>query len=130
MQSQPTLDQRQHPRRDVNLVVSYQRKGGAAGYGIAQTRNVSQGGMLLTTARAFSPGARLAIRVRLPFERLPRLVEEAAEAVESRAIARGLLYETRVRFLNLNKLSSVILAGFCTGKTKAPAATVQPELYC
>ena len=115
MNSQPAPEQRRYPRRDASLLVGYQRKDGAAGYGIAQTRNVSLGGMLLTTAKAFPAGTRLAIRIRLPFRGLPRLVQEAAEVVESTEFVRSLLYETRVRFVDLVEQSSRILRDFCAG---------------
>lgn len=85
MQPQPLLDQRQHPRRDARLVVRYRPKEPTAGYDITQTRNISQGGMLLTTARAFEAGERLAIQARLPVRGSPRMAEGTAEAIASRA---------------------------------------------
>ena len=116
MHPQPTQERRQYPRRDASLTVSYQRGDGTAGYGIAQTRTVSLGGVLLTTAKAFAAGTRLAIRIRLPFRGVPRLVEEAAEVVESREFVRSFLYETRVRFVDLVDQSSQILGNFCAGR--------------
>ncbi len=122
MQPQPVSDQRQHPRRDAVLVVSYRRKYTIAVLDITHARNISQGGMLLTTARAFAPGARLAIRTRLPFRGALRLVPGIVEAVESREIVRGLLYETRVRFVDLDRRSSQIIGDFCAGKPATLAA--------
>ncbi len=123
MQTQPTLDQRQHTRRDASLLVSYRSEDLTAGYDVTQTRNVSQGGMLLTTARAFASGARLAIWTKLPLGGLPRLVLGTAEAVESKEIVQSLLYETRVRFVDLDRWSFQIMGGFCAEKPEALAAT-------
>ncbi len=122
MQSQPAQDRRQHPRREASLVVSYRPEDPTAGYGIAQTRNISQGGMLLTTARAFAPGAVLAIRIGLPFRCSPSFVSGTVQAVESRDLVQRQLDETRLRFVELDTWSTRIIGEFCTGTTDALAA--------
>ncbi len=123
MHLQPVSEQRQHPRREASLVVSYRRKYPIAVLDITHARNVSQGGMLLTTARAFGGGARLAIRARLPLRDSPRLVPGTAEAVGSREIAQRLLYETRVRIVDLDRRSFQIIGEFCALKAEPLAAT-------
>ena len=128
MQPQPVLGQRQHPRRDAILVVGYRRKYPTAVYDITHARNISQGGLLLTTARAFAPGARLAIWTRLPFRGALRLVPGIVEAVKSREIVHSLLYETRVRFVDLDRRSFPIIADFCTGKAEPLAAPVRSAM--
>ncbi len=122
MHRQSVPDQRQHPRRDAILVVSYRRKYPIAVLDITHARNISQGGMLLTTARAFAPGARLAICTRLPFRGSLRLVQGTVEAVESREIVQRLLYEIRVRFVDLDRLSFQIIGDFCARKADVLAA--------
>ena len=122
MESQPAQDRRQHQRREVSLVVSYRTEDPTAGYGIAQTRNISQEGMLLTTARAFAPGTLLAIRLRLPFRCSPSFVSGTAESVESREIVQHLLYETRLRLIDMNKWSTRTIGEFCTGTSDLLAA--------
>ncbi len=79
MQPQPLLDQRQYPRRDASLVVSYRLKYPTAVYDITHTRSISEGAMLLTTARAFERRVRLVVRTRLPFRGSTRLVQGTAE---------------------------------------------------
>ena len=123
MQTQPVLDQRRHPRRDARLVVGYRPMDPTVGYDISETRNVSQSGMLLTTARAFSPGARIAIWLRLPHRGLARLVLATVEAVGSREVVSSLIYETRVRFVDLDRLSFQILGCLCAEMGDALAAT-------
>ena len=122
MQPQAALDRPQHPRRDAGLVVSYRPSYPSAAYDITHTRNISRGGMLLTTATAFAPAARLAIQLNLPLRGSPRRVPGTVEAVGSRAIVRNLLYETRVRFVDLDRRSFQIIADFCTGKAEPLAA--------
>ena len=60
-------DRRRQPRVAGKFVVSYRVKAEVNNYDISQTRNLSLGGMLLTTNREFGPGTVLAIDIRLPF---------------------------------------------------------------
>ncbi|MDJ0862955.1 MAG: hypothetical protein QNJ82_12060 [Gammaproteobacteria bacterium] len=128
MQSQPTQDRRQHPRRDASLVVSYRLKYPTAAYDITHTRNVSQGGMLLTTVTPFERGVRLTVRTRLSSRGWPRLVQGTAEAVESREIVENLLYETRLRFIHLDSPSVQVIGDFCAGPAALAAATDRPRV--
>ncbi len=90
-------EKREYPRADTTLVVSYRIKQAAGGYDISQARNVSQGGILLTTNRAFANGTRLALTLRLPF--LSDAIEVVGEVVGSSEIVRDLIYDARVHFL-------------------------------
>ena len=80
---------------------------------ITPTGNVSQGGILLATANAVEPGARLAIKAVLPLRGWPRLVLGTSEAVESSAIILSFCYETRVRLVNLDRRCFQIRVGQC-----------------
>ena len=123
MQSQPAQDRRKHPRRDASLVVSYRPKNPPNDCDTTQTQNVSQGGILLTTARAFERGVQLAIQLRLTPRVSPHLAEGTAEAVKSTELVRSLIYETRLRFIKLDRRSLQIIADFCAGEaTPAGAA--------
>ena len=92
-------------------------------YDVTHTRNISQGGMLVTTARPFAAGARLAIYLRHTSQSSLRLIRGTAEAVESRKIVPSLLYETRVRFLDLDGRSSNTIKDFCACKADQLALT-------
>ena len=94
------LERREHPRTDANLVVSYRVKNFASDYDISQSKNVSQGGMLLTTNRQFGPGELLLMTLRLPF--MPDAMEVTGRVVASTEIVRDLIYDTRIQFANLN----------------------------
>ena len=122
MQLRPTLERRQHPRRDASLAVTYRPMVLTGRYDITHTRNISQGGMLLTTARPFAAGARLAIYLRLTSQSSLRLIRGTAETVESREIVQNVLYEIRVRFIDLDRRSFQIIGGFCAGEADQLAA--------
>ena len=128
MQPQPALDPRQYSRRDAGLVVSYRPSYPSAAYDITHTRNISRGGMLLTTARAFAPGARLAIQLNLPGRGSPRRVPGTVESLGSREVVQNLLYETHVRFVDPDRRSFQIIADFCTGKAEPLAAPVRSAM--
>ena len=100
MQQPTRLERRQHPRTDASLVVSYRVKELASDYDISQSKNVSQGGMLLTTNRQFGPGEPLLMTLRLPC--MPDAMEVTALVVASREIVRDLIYDTRVQFSSLD----------------------------
>ncbi|MBP7089166.1 MAG: PilZ domain-containing protein [Candidatus Omnitrophica bacterium] len=92
-------ERRNLPRIDANFVVSYRIKSG--NYDLTQTKNLSQGGMLLTTNCAFEKGTLLAMIIRFPLAL--KKIETTAQVVSSKEIVKGLIYETRVRFLDLDK---------------------------
>ncbi len=123
MQPQQTLERRQHRRRDASLVVTYRPMILTARYDATRTGNISQGGMLLTTARPYAAGARLAIYLRLTSQSSLRLIRGTADTMESREIVPSLLYETRVRFVDLHGQSCQILGAFCASKAAQFALT-------
>lgn len=90
------VEKRRSPRVNKNFVVSYRIYGEADNIDISQTKNVGEGGMLLTTNRAFDPGTILAIEIRLPF--MPTPIRLLGKILESKEIARNLIYETRLLF--------------------------------
>ena len=90
-------ERRKHPRLDVSFVVSYRVKEPPANYDMSQSKNVSQGGMMLTTNRHFDQGTHLAIKVRFPF--LPSKLEVWGEVVDSKEVLKNVIYETRIKFI-------------------------------
>ena len=124
MQPQPALDRREHPRRDASLVVTYRPMVLTSRYDMTHTRNISQRGMVLTTARPFAAGSRLAIYLRLTSQCSLRVIRGTAKTVESRQNVVNRLYETRVHFLDLDSRSSQLLGDFCAGNDDQFALTV------
>jgi hypothetical protein len=68
---------------------------------ISQTKNVSLGGMLLTTNREFKVGTSLALEIRLPFDPSPIML--IARVMDSREIIKDLIYDTRLNFLAVDE---------------------------
>jgi len=94
-------EKRKYSRVDVNFVVSYRIKEEYDNSDLTQTKNISQGGILLTTNRKFDKGTRLAMVIRLPF--LARKIELDGEVVDSKVVVKNLIYETRIKFFNLGE---------------------------
>jgi len=94
-------EKRKHPRLEANFVVSYRIKEPMGSYDLSQTKNVSQGGILLTTNRIFDKGIQLVMNIRFPL--VPHKIEVTGEVVDSKEIVRDLIYETRIKFLDLDE---------------------------
>jgi hypothetical protein len=95
------LEKRKHPRIEGRFVVSYRILEENDNVDITQTKNLSLGGMLLTTNRCFNPGTHLAIEIRLPFD--PNPIMLIANVLESCEITKNLIYDTRLAFLYVDE---------------------------
>jgi hypothetical protein len=94
-------ERRKYPRLSASFVTSYKIKKIPNDYDLSQTKNVGQGGVLLTTNRKFAAGTQLALMVKFPF--VLQRVEVSATVVDSKEIVKDLIYETRLAFSDLNK---------------------------
>ena len=94
-------EKRKHPRVKANFIVSYRVLEELDNVDISQTKNLSVGGMLVTTNRFFPEGTKLALKIRLPFD--PHPIEIAGVVLESREIVKELIYDTRVEFFSINE---------------------------
>ena len=111
-------ERRAHPRTETNLVVSYRGRGAGSSYDISQSKNLSQGGMLLTTNRAFTGGALLTMTLRLPH--MPDAIEVVGRVVLSKEIVRELIYDTHVQFARLDDRARKQLGDFVVQFAKTP----------
>ncbi|MBU2102022.1 MAG: PilZ domain-containing protein [Candidatus Omnitrophota bacterium] len=109
-------ERRKFPRFSANFVVSYRVKEVPDGYDLSQTKNVSQGGILLTTNRKFEKGTLLAMSIRFPF--VAKRIEVTGEVVDSREVVRDLIYETRINFRDLDTEFFRELGEFVQGHLK------------
>ncbi|MDD5005888.1 MAG: PilZ domain-containing protein [Candidatus Omnitrophica bacterium] len=89
-------ERRRNPRVHKNFVVNYRIYGDPDNIDISQTKNISEGGMLLTTNCAFDNGTILAIEIKLPF--ISSYIRLLGKVLESKEIAHDLIYETRLVF--------------------------------
>ena len=101
-------EKRQHPRVSARFIVSYRVLEERDNIDITQTKNLSLGGMLLTTNRVFDPGMNIALEIRLPFDPDPIMI--VAKVVASREITEGLIYDTRLQFLAIDTKHQNILS--------------------
>ena len=94
-------ERRRNPRICGRFIVSYRILDELDNTDITQTKNISLGGMLLTTNRLFPKGTHLAVEIRLPFDRSP--IKIIGKVVESTEITRDLIYDTRMEFLAVDE---------------------------
>lgn len=94
-------EKRRYPRISGRFIVSYRIVEEQDNVDISQTKNLSLGGMLLTTNRQFAPGTSLALEIRLPFD--PNPIMLIGKVVESREVTKNLIYDTRLEFLAIDE---------------------------
>jgi len=94
-------ERRKDARVSGRFIVSYRILEESNNVDISQTKNISLGGMLLTTNRSFSPGTNLAIEIRLPFD--PNPIMLIAKVLQSHEVTKELIYDTRMQFLAVDE---------------------------
>ncbi|MCX5697508.1 MAG: PilZ domain-containing protein [Candidatus Omnitrophica bacterium] len=94
-------ERRSNPRVNGRFIVSYRVLDENESIDITQTKNLSLGGMLLTTNRYFEAGTNLALEIRLPFD--PNPIMLIARVVDSQEITKNLIYDTRLTFLAIDE---------------------------
>lgn len=94
-------ERRKYPRINARFVVSYRIATEEDAIDVSQTKNLSLGGMLLNTNRKFQAGENLALEIRLPF--YPHPITVIAHVLESREIAKDLIYDTRLEFVSTDE---------------------------
>ncbi len=93
------LERREYPRILGKFVVSYQAKSCDSHTHISQTRNLSKGGMVLTTNKNFPPGTILTIDIRLPFN--ADKISLDGQVLDIKEVVKYLIYDARIKFINL-----------------------------
>ncbi|MDD5431762.1 MAG: PilZ domain-containing protein [Candidatus Omnitrophica bacterium] len=94
-------ERRRNPRVSGRFIVSYRILEEMDNTDLTQTKNVSLGGMLLTTNRQLDPGTNLALEIRLPFD--PNPIMLIGKVIESKEITKNLIYDTRLTFLAVDE---------------------------
>ncbi len=115
MEAHNGKQKRKHPRTEANFVVSYRILEGLNNYDLSQSKNISQGGMLLTTNREFKKGTRLVMTMSFPF--IEDKMELTGQVVGSKEIVKDLIYETRLQFYELDLKLSKGLSKFVNQKS-------------
>jgi c-di-GMP-binding flagellar brake protein YcgR len=102
-------ERRKHPRVKARFIVSYRILDRIDNVDISQTKNLSLGGMLLTTNKRFSVGTNLALEIRLPFD--PNPIMLIAKVLDSREISKDLIFDTRLIFLTVDEKHRKVIDG-------------------
>jgi c-di-GMP-binding flagellar brake protein YcgR len=93
-------EKRKFIRITASCTVSYKPEEVDSHHDITFTRDISQGGAIITTDKSFTPGTALAIVIRLPS--LPEKIEATVKVVNCREVVKNSIYETRVKFIDLS----------------------------
>lgn len=101
------VEKRRFPRINGRFIVSYRIVEENDNVDISQSKNISLGGMLLTTNRKFEPGTNIALEIRLPFDPLPIIL--VATVLGSREIIENLIYDTRLMFISVDERHKKII---------------------
>ena len=94
-------EKRNKSRISGRFIVSYRILEAKDNIDVSQTKNISLGGMLITTNRQFNPGIRLALEIRLPFD--PKPIILVGKVIDSQEISKDLIYDTRLEFLSIDE---------------------------
>ncbi len=100
-------ERRRDKRIPGRFVISYRVPGENYSTDISQTKNISLGGVNLITARQLEVGTELILEIRLPAEE--KVVLLNGRVKESKEIAKDLIYDTRLEFLDINEKQKDII---------------------
>ena len=110
MESYQGPERREHRRVRARLVVGYRLPDTEEEFAFTLPSDVSQGGLRLHTDRPYGPGTRLAVSIS-PRPRAPAL-EVTGEVLASQEVVEDAIYDTRLRFRDLNAESLYLLGEF------------------
>jgi len=100
-------ERRKYPRAEGNFIISYRIIKEADNTDISQTKNISMGGMLLTTNRSFDCGTELALTLRLPFAAEP--ITLTGRVIESNEVFKNLIYDTRLELTSVEGVKGKVI---------------------
>ena len=92
-------EKRKFPRLAASYMIKYRELAQASGFDITSTRNISQGGVTITTAAKLEAGSLLELTLRLPFA--ADEVHVKAEVVACQETVKGSVWETRIKFVDM-----------------------------
>ena len=96
------FEKRKFKRINGNYVISYVPiKGEDLKFDVSQTKNLSEGGLLFISDRKFEKDIVLKIKLRLP--EFSDYVIVKARVIDSIQRAKGIMHETRVIFVDIDK---------------------------
>ena len=104
----PGPEKRNHSRISGRFIVSYRILEEKDRIDVSQTKNISLGGMLITTNKQFEPGVKLLLEIRLPFD--PNPIMLVGKVLDAHEISKDLIYDTRLEFLSIDEAHKNIVS--------------------
>ena len=97
------IDKRRSARADGHFITAYGRINNdtLVDRDVTQAKNISEGGMLITTSRPFEPSTNLSLKINLPTVAEP--VQMTGTVIESRQLHQNLIYLTRLEFSGIDE---------------------------
>lgn len=100
-------NRRHHERIKRQFVVTYKVKNKESKREVSQIKDISEGGMFFTTSEDFLPGTILEVEIKTPISVVG--INLTAKVIESKLVVDGLIYNTRVSFIELDVSSRTLL---------------------
>lgn len=107
-EQKPLQERRKFARVDKKFVVSYRIYGDTKGRtDISQTKNISFGGILMTTDIPFASGTVLSLKLRLPI--MNETIDVLGRVTASSRYVNELIYDTHIEFIDVTEKNRVSL---------------------
>ena len=92
-------DKRKYTRVNSRFIVSYRLSDQQEIREVSQTKDISAGGLALTTDIQFNPDTKLALKIRIPTE--PNPIDIIGRVIDSTQLGKG-VYNTRIEFVSID----------------------------
>lgn len=93
-------ERRKYIRIPASYIVDYYAQNPNQAYNVTHAKNVSLGGIAITTDKYFAKGTQLMLAIRFPF--ISQQVKVTVEVVDCKEKKKDMLYEVRSKFIDLN----------------------------
>jgi len=100
-------ERRRFERIQKQFVLTYKVRGKNEKYEVSQIKNISEGGMLFTTSKDFLQETVLEVELKTPIS--AKGVNFLAKVVESQQVIEGLIYNTRVSFMEVDEQAQYLI---------------------
>ena len=94
------LEKRKYPRIERAFLVYYTPLSGPKEFDLTQAKNISLGGLLITTSRPLEKGLALSLKIRLPGNYYANPTARVIESYRVKPDAQ--FYNTRLQFSSMN----------------------------
>ena len=94
-------EKREYPRLAHAFLVYYSSVLGSEGFDLTQAKNISAGGLLITTSRLLEKGSGLSLKIRLPGNSYINPTAKVIDSYPSRLGAS--FYDSRLQFSSINE---------------------------